>query len=72
MVMSVCTSEVMTNYHHAAGFHPLGAMMATVQLWRARSQQRHELLRLSERDFHDVGASWSDFADEANKPFWRA
>lgn len=31
-----------------------------------------ELARLTDKDFHDVGASWSDFAYEANKPFWRA
>ncbi len=46
--------------------------MAMVRLWRQRAQRRHELLQLGERDFHDVGASWSDFAHEASKPFWRS
>ena len=41
-------------------------------LWQQRYKRRVELAQLTEADFHDVGASWSDFADEANKPFWRA
>lgn len=72
MVMSVCTSEVMTNHHHVQNLRPFAAVVAAVRVWRERSLRRHELLRLSERDFHDVGASWSDFAHEANKPFWRS
>lgn len=72
MIMSVCTSEMMTNHHRVPGFHPLEAVMAMVRLWRQRAQRRHELLQLGERDFHDVGASWSDFAHEASKPFWRS
>jgi uncharacterized protein YjiS (DUF1127 family) len=44
----------------------------TFHIWRQRRQQRLELARWTERDLHDVGLSWSDIADEAGKPFWRA
>jgi uncharacterized protein YjiS (DUF1127 family) len=33
---------------------------------------RRELARLSERELHDIGRSWSDIAHEVDKPFWRA
>lgn len=70
--MSVCTNNVMTNHHHDFTTHPLTSIADMLQTWRQRYQRRAELARLTDHDFHDVGASWSDFAYEANKPFWRA
>lgn len=70
--MSVCTNNVMTNHHHDFYAHPLIFMFDVLHTWQQRSQRRAELARLTDADFHDVGASWSDFAHEANKPFWRA
>lgn len=70
--MSVCTSEVMTNHHHDLQSHPTSAFSGLLHTWRERYSRRQELTRLTDEDFHDVGASRSDFAFEANKPFWRA
>lgn len=69
--MSVCTSEVMTNHHKETHTSLLASVSDTLHTWRQRYQRRAELARLSDHDFHDVGASWSDFAYEASKPFWR-
>lgn len=69
--MSVCSNEVMTN-HHPSIAHPVAYIADVLRTWRHRYQDRSELARMSDRDFHDVGASWSDYEQEANKPFWRA
>ncbi len=69
--MSAYVHHSMTNHHN--GFaHPFAAVSDLLHLWRRRYTARRELAQLSDADFHDVGASWSDFAHEANKPFWRA
>jgi len=49
--------------------HALGE---TLHIWRQRYQDRQELARWTDRDLHDVGLSWSDIANEVDKPFWRA
>ena len=69
--MSACTTNVMTNHHHDIVHHPITSLSDLLHVWGQRAKRRRELARLSDRDFHDVGASWSDFAYEANKPFWR-
>lgn len=69
--MSVCSSEMMTN-HHPSTAHPVSYLADTLRKWRYRYQYRIELARMSDRDFHDIGASWSDYEYEVNKPFWRA
>ena len=40
-------------------------------LWRSRVRSRRALARMSERELADIGVSWSQIADEINKPFWR-
>jgi uncharacterized protein YjiS (DUF1127 family) len=40
-------------------------------LWRARHQERSQLLGLDERMLRDIGLSKVDVWHEANKPFWR-
>ena len=70
--MSVYSNDLMTNHHHDFLSHPLASVADVLHVWRQRYKRRAELARLSDKDFHDVGASWSDFAYEANKPFWRA
>jgi uncharacterized protein YjiS (DUF1127 family) len=67
--MSTLNHESMTN-HHVAGV--LGQLSETLYAWRQRYQTRQELSHWTERDLHDVGLSWSDIANEADKPFWRA
>jgi uncharacterized protein YjiS (DUF1127 family) len=67
--MSTCTHEPMTN-HHVPGFWT--ALSETLHLWRQRYQTRRELTKWTDRDLHDVGVSWSDVVQEAEKPFWRA
>jgi uncharacterized protein YjiS (DUF1127 family) len=59
----------MTN-HHDVGV--LGRIGETIHIWRHRYQSRRELARWSDRDLHDIGRSWSEIADEVDKPFWRA
>jgi len=67
--MSTCTHESMTN-HHGSGL--IARLSETFHIWRQRQLQRRQLAELSERDRHDVGLSWSDVVNEAEKPFWRA
>jgi uncharacterized protein YjiS (DUF1127 family) len=59
----------MTNHHGSGVLAQLGE---TFHLWRDRRRTRRELTQWTDRDLHDVGLSWSDIADEAGKPFWRA
>jgi uncharacterized protein YjiS (DUF1127 family) len=59
----------MTNHHDAGVFGRIGE---TIHIWRHRFQSRRELARWSDRDLHDIGRSWSEVADEVDKPFWRA
>ena len=67
--MSTRSHQTMTN-HHEAGV--LAAIGETLHLWRDRFNQRNELMHWNERGLHDVGLSWGDVANEADKPFWRA
>lgn len=70
--MSACTNDMMTNHHHDFISHPISSVSDVLHTWQQRAKRRAELGHLTDRDFHDVGASWSDFAYEASKPFWRA
>jgi uncharacterized protein YjiS (DUF1127 family) len=67
--MSTCTHETMTN-HHVPGV--LDQLSETFHTWRQRYRTRRELTQWTDRDLHDVGLSWSDIVNEAEKPFWRA
>lgn len=70
--MSAYTTNLMTNHHHHDFVgHPIASVSDVLHTWQQRYQRRAELTHLSDRDLHDVGASWSDFAYEASKPFWR-
>jgi len=59
----------MTN-HHGNGF--FAQLSDTFHVWLQRQHDRRQLAELSERDRHDLGLSWSDVVQEAEKPFWRA
>jgi uncharacterized protein YjiS (DUF1127 family) len=67
--MSICTDHSMTN-HHGESF--AARLSETIQGWRQRRHDRAELARMSQRDLHDAGISWSEVAYEIDKPFWRA
>ena len=67
--MSSLTHNSMTN-HHVPGL--ISQIGETLHLWHERYRTRRELTKWTARDLHDVGLSWSDIADEADKPFWRA
>ena len=67
--MSIFVYQLMTSPHARSLLSQLGE---TIRLWRERSRSRRELAQWTDRDLHDVGLSWSDIADEAEKPFWRA
>jgi uncharacterized protein YjiS (DUF1127 family) len=56
--------------HHGSGI--LAQLSETLHVWRERHWQRRELAQWTDRDMHDVGISWSDIANEVEKPFWRA
>jgi uncharacterized protein YjiS (DUF1127 family) len=66
--MSTC-SEISMRNHHDAGL--LSQVSETFHIWRHRYQTRRELARWSDRDLHDIGLSFSDIANELDKPFWR-
>ena len=59
----------MTN-HHVAGVW--ASLAETFHTWRQRYRTRQELSHWTDRDLHDIGASWSDLVRETEKPFWRA
>ena len=67
--MSTFTHESMTNHHGHGLFAQLGEIF---HVWRQRQHDRRQLSELSNRDLHDIGLSWSDVVNEAEKPFWRA
>ena len=67
--MSTCTHATMTN-HHVPGV--LNQLSETFHTWRQRYRTRRELTQWTDRDLHDIGLSWSDIVNEAEKPFWRA
>jgi uncharacterized protein YjiS (DUF1127 family) len=48
------------------------SVRATTSRWRDRVRYRRALARLSERELIDIGICWSQIAEEASKPFWRA
>jgi uncharacterized protein YjiS (DUF1127 family) len=68
-IMSIYSHQSMTN-HHSEGI--LAQFGEILRVWRDRSRLRRELAQWGDRDLHDVGLSWSDIANEAEKPFWRA
>ena len=45
--------------------------LETYALWLRRSEDRHSLAVMSERDRRDIAVTWVDIANEVNKPFWR-
>ena len=64
---------LMINYHRFGLFtRVLSQMSEVLNMWRDRYAMRRELAQWSEQDLHDIGRSWSDIADEIDKPFWRA
>ena len=67
--MSTCSHETMRNHH---GYGLFAQLSDTLHTWRDRVRQCRELARWTDRDLHDVGLSWSDIVNEAEKPFWRA
>jgi uncharacterized protein YjiS (DUF1127 family) len=40
--------------------------------WRNRTRYRRALAQMSERELGDIGVTWSQVAEEINKPFWHA
>ena len=67
--MSIYSHQSMINRH---GCGILAQLRETFHVWRERQRQRRELAQWTDRDMHDVGISWSDIANEVEKPFWRA
>jgi uncharacterized protein YjiS (DUF1127 family) len=67
-------SILLATSHHRVGLFraALSHISEVLHLWRDRFERRRELARLSERELHDIGRSWSDIAHEVDKPFWRA
>jgi len=59
----------MINHHESGLFAQISEKL---HVWGERRRQRRELSRWTDRDLHDVGLSWSDIIEEAEKPFWRA
>ena len=67
--MSTCSARMMTNNHELGLFAHISERL---HVWGERRRQRRELSHWTDRDLHDVGLSWSDIVEEAEKPFWRA
>jgi uncharacterized protein YjiS (DUF1127 family) len=56
----------------AAVIFALAALHAERMAWRERARYRRALAQMSERELADIGVNWSEIANEAAKPFWRA
>ena len=67
--MTAFILATMINSHESGVFTKA---LRTLRTWQQRARDRRELARWSARELHDIGVSWSDVADEVNKPFWRA
>ena len=67
--MSTCSPRTMINNHESGFFAQISERL---HVWGERRRQRRELSHWTDRDLHDVGLSWSDIVEEAEKPFWRA
>ena len=50
----------------------LGDLVTMLLVWQDRARERHELLRLSDLELHDIGISRADARREGDKPFWRS
>ncbi len=48
-----------------------GGILATLQLWLERREQRQALLGLSDAMLKDIGLNRVDAWQEGSKPFWR-
>ena len=72
VVMSKSTLLMINHYGFGLFRRALSQMSEVLDMWHDRYTMRRELARLSEQDLHDIGRSWSDIADEVDKPFWRA
>ncbi|WP_414709626.1 DUF1127 domain-containing protein [Rhodopseudomonas sp.] len=59
----------MTNHHELRVLALIGDALHS---WGERQRHRRELARMTERELHDIGLSWSEAAYEVDKPFWRA
>jgi uncharacterized protein YjiS (DUF1127 family) len=46
-------------------------LVALVQLWRRRVEERDQLARFTARDLHDIGLTCADKFQLLDKPFWR-
>lgn len=67
--MTAFILTAMINTHESGLFR---RSLATVRTWQERARARRQLAQWSERELHDIGASWSTVSEEVNKPFWRA
>ena len=66
------TAHILATVTNRHEFAFLRNALETVRTWQQRAANRRALARLSERDLHDIGSSWSSIAEEVNKPFWKA
>ena len=68
------SKSVLMKNHYGFGLfrRALSQMSEVLHTWHNRYKGRRELARSGEQDLHDIGKSWSDIADEVDKPFWRA
>jgi uncharacterized protein YjiS (DUF1127 family) len=48
------------------------ALLHHIAEWQRRAAGRRELMKLTDRDLHDIGITPSEAQAEANKPFWEA
>jgi uncharacterized protein YjiS (DUF1127 family) len=61
-----------TKLQDAVGNFPWCGVKACVSVWKRRVRERKELMKLGERNFHDIGISRCDAEPETCKPFWQA
>jgi len=54
----------------ALGLPPSRAILHTLQLWLARTEERRQLLDLDARMLRDIGMTRGQAELEAAKPFW--
>lgn len=67
--MTALIVSTVINAHESSLFR---RSLGVLRTWQERARARRELSRWTERELHDIGASWSSVSEEVNKPFWRA
>ena len=73
--LSIKANGLATSNQTSMGQLVVKAVQKVIQqfaAWRARAEQRQQLMQLDDRTLSDIGLTRTDVAWESNKHFWQA